>query len=330
MAWPIINAATTRSTSGSATAVKQDSDSGQSTTIDTKVDTYAGVAAAVQAMLSAKGKVVAGESTGTITVTDTTAVLDRVETYINATNHQLTRQVVIDVKVYSVDITRGDAYGINWDLVWKSVDGRFVAGGSLGGAAPPEGSSSIALGVLGGSPFADSKLLLNALSQQGDVSITTSAAVVTLSNQPVPVQVAEETSYLAQSQTNLVPNAGASSSRSAGKVVTGFAMNLLPVVLDQNEVLLQMQVNLSALRGIRQIGDDQGRIEVPNVDARQFLQRIKIASGATLVLGGFEQEQVKTNDQGIGSPRFTLLGGSRQGERKRTVMVIALTPRVVG
>lgn len=310
--------------------MNQTNASGQATTMETTIEAFDTVTTTVKAMLSAKGKVAAGGSTGAIAVTDTPAVLDRVGAYITALNAQLTRQVVIDVKVYSVDVTNTESYGINWQLVWQSLAGNYQISTSLGGQTNPA-AGGVSLGVIDeSSQWAGSQMLLKALSQQGDVSIKTSAAVATLSNQPVPVQVAEETSYLAQAQSNLVANAGSSTTLTPGKVVTGFSMNLLPVVLTGNEVLLQMQINLSNLRGIREITSAGTRIEVPDVDARHFLQRVKLTSGSTLVLGGFEQEQVTTSNQGIGDPRFTLLGGSRNGSRKRTVMVVTLTPRVVG
>lgn len=305
-------------------------DSGQTTTVSTDIDTFDSITKGVEAMLSPKGKVYVSTATGTVSVTDVPVVLDGVASFITALNTQMTRQVIVDVRVYSVDLLESESYGLDWNLVWESISGKYRAVTDFRAGPVNPDASRLNLSVIdNGNVFGGSNALLRALSQQGNVTIKSSAAVVTLSNQPAPVQIAEETTYLAESSSDLVANVGSQTTLTAGKVVTGFSMNILPVVLDSNEVLLQLQLNLSNLRTLREIISGEQRIEAPQVDARQFLQRVKLMSGSTLVLSGFEQERVNSDTRGIGKPRFTLAGGSRSGERKQTVLVVTLTPKVI-
>ena len=306
-------------------------ESGQTTSVRTEIETFDTIAKSIEAMLSPKGKVFAAPATGTVSVTDVPAVLDRVGAFVRDLNQQMTRQVVVDVRVYAVDMEQNESYGIDWRLVWENVSSKYRLVTDLSAGPVDPDASSLNLSVIdNGSQFGGSQALLRALSAQGNVSIKSSAAVVTLSNQPAPVQIAEETTYLAESTTQLVANAGAAVSLTQGKVVTGFSMNVLPVVLDSNDVLLQLQMNLSTLRGLREIASGDQRIEAPQIDARQFLQRVKLQSGSTLVLSGFEQDRINTDAKGIGKPTFTLAGGSRNGSRKNTVLVVTLTPKVLG
>lgn len=312
------------------TATQSAVESGQTTTVKTQIETYDAITKTVQAMLSPVGKVFASSSTSSLTVTDVPAVLDRIGDYVEMLNGQLTRQVVIDVRVYSVDVTDTESYGIDWKMVWESVSGSYRAVTNFASGPVNAGANSLNLSVIdNANQWGGSQVLFQALSAQGTVSIKNSAAVVTLSNQPAPVQIAEETTYLAESSTQLVSDAGATTTLKGGKVVTGFSMNVMPVVLDSNEVLMQLQMNLSTLRGIRQIASGGQLIEAPQIDARQFLQRVKLHSGSTLVLSGFEQDRVNGDIQGIGKPTFSLAGGSRNGVRKQTVLVVTLTPKVI-
>lgn len=315
---------------GGANMTQSTLQSGQTTTVSTEIETFENITKGVESMLSPKGKVYASASTGTVSVTDVPMVLDSVGTYITALNTQMTRQVIVDVRVYSVDLEHNESYGINWNLVWENISGTYRAVTNLQAGAVHADASSLNLSVIDNSnQFGGTDVLLRALSQQGNVSIKYSAAVATLSNQPTPVQIAEETTYLAESNTDLVANVGASASLTPGKIVTGFSMNVLPVILDTNDVLLQLQLNLSKLRSLRQIPSGNQRIEAPNVDARQFLQRVKLQSGSTLVMSGFEQDRINTDTRGMFKSAFSLAGGSRSGDRRQTVLVVTMTPKVL-
>lgn len=312
------------------TATQSSVESGQTTTVKTQIETYEAISKTIEAMLSPAGKVFASAATSSVTVRDVPAILDRIGNYVDTINTQMTRQVVIDVRVYSVDVTNTESYGIDWKTVWESVSGRYRAVTNLAAGPVNAAANTLNLSVIDNAQqWGGSQVLFSALSAQGNVSIKNSAAVVTLSNQPAPVQIAEETTFLAESSTQLVSDAGATTTLKGGKVVTGFSMNVMPVVLDGNDVLLQLQMNLSTLRNIRQIESGGQLIEAPQIDARQFLQRVKLHSGSTLVLSGFEQDRVNGDMQGIGKPTFSLAGGSRNGTRKQTVLVVTMTPKVV-
>lgn len=305
-------------------------DSGQTTRVSTEIEAFDSIAKGVESMLSPKGKVYVSASTGTVSVTDVPRVLDSVGAYIDALNEQMTRQVIVDVRVYSVDLAHSESYGIDWKLVWENISGTYRAVTDFSAGPVNADASRLNLSVIDNSnQYGGSDALLRALSQQGNVTIKSSAAVVTLSNQPAPVQIAEETTYLAESSSEFIANVGSQNSLTAGKIVTGFSMNVLPVVLDSNDVLLQLQLNLSKLRSLREITSGSQRIEAPNVDARQFLQRVKLQSGSTLVLSGFEQDRINTDARGLLKPTWSLAGGSRNGDRQQTVLVVTMTPKVL-
>jgi len=171
--------------------------------------------------------------------------------------------------------------------------------------------------------------LIQALSQQGSVSTITSPSITTLNLQPAPVQVARQTSYLASVTTTATAQVGSSTSLTPGTVTTGFNMNLLPYVMNDRQVLLQYSINLSALQRIRQVKSGDNMIEIPEVDNRIFSQKVRLKSGETLVLSGFEQSIDTGNTSGVGSAWNPLLGGGMNSERRRDVIVILINPLVL-
>lgn len=314
---------------GSSGATKLSAQSGQTTKVSAEVDLFAAARDTVQAMLSPAGKLAAAAASGSLTVTDNVAVLDRIGHTVDELNQRLTQQVRIETRVYTLELTDRESFGIDWTGVWKSVADRYGVNATSMGAADSAAASQVAVSVLDPqNRYAGSQLVLSALAEQGKLASVTSSANVTLSNRPVPVQVTRETGYIDSIQTSLVANAGAQTSVSTGSVTTGFAMQLLPVVIGPSEVLMQAQLTLSNLRDLRRIQVGASAVERPEVDSRQFLQQVKLKSGATLVLAGYEADVLQGERQGA-LPGTILAGGSRDNHKSRTVLVVLITPVIV-
>lgn len=304
--------------------------SSTSTSMSSEFEIFETAAKAIESMLGPKGKIAVTPATGNITVTDVPGSVERVALYVDDLNTRLKRQIAIDVKVYNVEFEDNDAYGINWNAVWQTMTSKYQLGFDMT-TNIPAGAGNLGINVIDeDSNFAGSSALVEALSEQGNLTVTTTASVVTMNNQPVPVQVAEQTAYVPSATTTLAEGGFAQTTITTATLTTGFSMNVLPIVIDKNEMLMQLSLNLSTLRGIRTIGTGETQVEAPQVDSRQFLQRVRIGSGNMLVLSGFEQERLRSDLRGIGDPGFTLAGGSKQSERRRSVLVITLTPRILG
>ncbi len=291
----------------------------------------------LKSMLSPEGKVAVTPATGTLTVTDTPQVLEEVARFVRAENASLTRQVIVNVRVLSVDLTRTDQYGVNWNLVYQALSGNFGWSFSNAFATDPS-AANLTLKILGTAGSATnseiqswqgSQALIAALSTQGRVSQLTSASVTTLNNQAAPFQVGHQNSYLASSNTTVTANVGSTSTLTPGVVDTGFALNIVPHVLGRHRLLLQFTIDLSSLVSIDTVSSGGSSIQTPNVDTRDFMQRVLLGSGDTLVLTGFEQTSLNATKQGPGSPDNVAAGGGVKGNREHSVLVILIQPFVV-
>ncbi|WP_443112981.1 PilN family type IVB pilus formation outer membrane protein [Herbaspirillum seropedicae] len=310
----------------------------QNTAVASKLSVYTGIESAIKVMLSPYGKVLASPATGSITVVDTPDSLDRIATYIDGENKSLSRQIAINVTVLSVTLSDDDQYGINWNAVYKSLNSTFGIANAYEGALST-GLVSFTAGIpsSGTSGFSGSQAVIQALSQQGKVRRQTTASVVTLNNQPVPVQVARQTTYLQSLQSSLVAQVGTTTSLTPGVVTAGFNMSILPHMLTNGTVMLQFSTDISTLRRIRQITastDSSGRatalIESPELDTRNFLQRVAMKSNETLIISGFEQTDENLGRSGVGDPKNLLLGGGVSAATNKEVIVVLITPVAMG
>lgn len=288
---------------------------------------WKGIEESLKAMLSIEGKVVVTPATGTVTVDDTPPVLEKVAAFIKDQNSALKRQVLLNVRVLTVELNDSDSYGINWDMVYKNIStGAGVALQSVSGLAA--GNSSLAFNIVRTNGLWDgTKVMLEALSKQGRVSQVTSASIVTINNQPAPLQVGRQRSYLASSTTTIgTAGSGNTTTLQPGVVSTGFSMSVLPHILDSEKLMLQYSADISALVGIATVTSGQSSIQTPEVDTRNFLQRVLMNNGETLVLTGFEQFGANGGKQGIGSPDNVLLGGSVSGSQSKNMIVVLIQP----
>ena len=290
---------------------------------------WKGIEDSITTMLSPAGKLVVTSATGTITVEDTPMVLDRVGKFIEDQNKALSRQVVINVRVLAVDISKSEQYGINWDMVYQNVNRGL--GLSLANTNPVIGGSNLALRVLSGSMFDGSSAMIEALSKQGRVSQVTSASLVTINNQPAPIQVGRQTAYLASSTTTIgTGGAGNTVTLQPGQVTTGFSMNMLPHILDSKRLMLQYSGDISTLTNLATVNSGGSSIQTPEIDTRNFLQRTFLNSGETLVVTGFEQFAMNGDTQGVGHAENIALGGRLSARDTRTVLVVLIQPVVAG
>lgn len=275
------------------------------------------------------GRMSLSPSSGGVSVTDTPDVLSRVESYIEHLNNFATKQVLLNVKILTVKINDSDELGIDWNLVYTSLADQYGIG-LVGAAGTSENAVSGSVNILeGSSRFSGSRLLVNALSKQGRVSVLKQPSATTLNLEPVTLQIAHQSGFLASSQTTLVADVGAATSLTAGTVTAGFNISLLPYILDDSRtILLQLSAILNSHDGVRRVESGGSAIEIPEGDLSIMSQKVRIRSGETLVLSGFEESTTSRGRSGAGSPWFWLLGGGANASNDREVLVLLITPIV--
>lgn len=321
---------------GGDNSVSGDSSSSQKTTTLQDRDAYEDIRKTMETILTPeKGRYWLSESTGVLTVTDTPQVLETVSHYVDEQNREMNRQVQLSVKVLSVSNTRNEQFGIDWGLVYKSLQqvGATLnnAGGDIAGATSA-GVSILDTATGSAARFSGSSLLIKALSEQGDISVVTSQDSTVTNLTPVPIQMADQTVYVAGSATTTTTDVGATTTLTPGMITTGFNMTLLPLIRQAGDVQLQVNFNLSDPPTIRSFTSKDGNsyIEMPYTKLRSLSQKVNLRAGQSLVLTGFSQDNTSVRKSGTFTPGNFLFGGGRKGEHGRSTLVIIITPLLAG
>jgi hypothetical protein len=93
----------------------------------------------------------------------------------------------------------------------------------------------------------------------------------------------------------------------------------LGVVIDQSRLLSLDEFSPSA---------DQ-KVQQPRTAHAQTMSQLKVRSGQTLMVTGFESLSDSNSVQGPVSSNFWLFGGSRAAEKTKTITVMLITPKLV-
>jgi type IVB pilus formation R64 PilN family outer membrane protein len=277
------------------------------------------------------GLVSYSKATGVFLITDRPDVLDQVQKYLDSENERITKLILVNVEVLSVKLSDTNQYGIDWTLAYKTMQGTWGFGlrNTVSGIDPAAIGGSISILDTASSPWAGSKALIQALSQQGRVSSYKAPSVTTLNLQNVPIQIGRVQGYLKSSQTTQSANVGTSTALQDGTITSGFNMMIVPMVMPNNELIMQLQLNMSTDPVFKTITSGGSQIQSPDYDIQLMDQSAKLRSGQTLVLSGFDQINENATKSGLGNVNNFLFGGGGNRTTSRDVLVLVITPVIM-
>ncbi|MBC2658116.1 PilN family type IVB pilus formation outer membrane protein [Pseudomonas sp. MSSRFD41] len=317
----------------SGTGASGDSGSNQSTTVQIKTSLLSDIENNIKAMLSTQpaGRIFLSRSTGTLTVSDRPEVLNRIASYLQSTNRNITRQVLFNVKIFEVNFTDRDQTAVNWKAVYKSVSGKWglSLANKVAGISTDAISGSVSILDTSSSPWAGSSAVIQALSEQGRISDVRSPSITTLNLQPAPIQIGNVKSYVASSSTTTTASVGSSTSLTPATITSGFNMMLLPKIIDRDNMLLMISISMSSKPTFTTFTSNGSSVQTADFDTKNAAPKVLLRSGQTLVLTGFEENTENANKTGVGDASFFGLGGSRTRSSDHSALVVLVTPVVL-
>ncbi|MDR3490512.1 MAG: hypothetical protein P4M12_00550 [Gammaproteobacteria bacterium] len=330
---------------------------GSSSTLKGTLSVWKDIGSSIRSLLSAQGTVIVSESTTTVTVRDRPSNVALIARYIQTLNKSLSRQVLVKIQVFEVNLSSDFNYGLDWQVIKRGFMGtNFVLNGNYGtpvSITPLATTSALAnfpfAGAQGGLPQggivqADQtkqlgvNVLISALEQQGKVSVVSEPRVVALNNQVSVISLVNKEGYAASvSSTALAGGSGGgngssvTSSITPGTLVTGLILYVLPKIMG-DKVYLQVNADLSTKISITTFtsganGTSPASIQIPQIAEKQINQRSVISSGDTLILSGFRQVVNQTGSMQVAGSQA--LGG-RGAKQTNIETVVLITPIILG
>lgn len=297
------------------------------------LDMWSNIESTINSMITSDANLVIDKGNGTITLTATPTDIKRVAKYVNEQNERLSKQVAISVKVFQVNVTNNDHFGLDLSST-LNIGGSFkdISAGTLGPQSLDTDLSKISMGFT--SKHFSINSALSALSKEGHTNLVTSGTVTTMNNKPAPIQVVKTQNYISElTKTNSGDSDTYDISVDTEEIQTGFTMSVLPRILDHGRMMVYFNLTLSDLMDLEEVTigkeDDGQKIQNPKIESRGFTQEVTMKSGETMILAGFERVENTTDKEGVGNPKNWLFGGNQTATRERSVLVIMLTPVVL-
>jgi len=301
---------------------------------------------AIGGMLSPSGHKSISEATGTITVTDTREIVDQVARYVEHENAIIKRQVAMRVEVISVQLSQNNEYGLDWNAVMTNLSNTYQIKFTSPATTNSNATSGLGFSVL--APLASgagsnsqqrlsgSSAIIKALDDNGRVVSVTTTNPVALNRQSTPIAITKDKGYVASTTpapAGLSGAVGGTPGLTQATVTTGYNLNVLPVILDSNSILLQMNLSMSQLDSLLTFTSGQGAnqqsIQTPEVSSSEYGNKVAMRPGETLVLTGYEKVVNQYDRRALSPDAPVALGGSFVGSRNREAVVILVTPVLV-
>lgn len=323
-----------------SSSVSSSSGGGSITSGVSGIDLWGNIVTAVKSMLGTGSSLVTDPSSGTLTITATPVEIKKVAKFVHEQNVRLSRQVAISVKVLQVDIDEARGFGIDLNTVFQNKEGsggRVTTGliNTPTGLATGEGNAGISMTILGGEFTLDAAI--DALAKQGTTTLVTSGTVTTMNNKPAPIQVVKTQNYISEytktNNGNVNGDASWDTTVETEEIEVGFTLDVLPRIMDHGRLMMLFSLNLSDLLSLEKVyldsSDESGYIQNPIIEERGFVQEVALKSGDTLVLSGYERVETNSDKEGLGAVNNNILGGHQTIGKKRSIVVILLTPVVL-
>jgi type IVB pilus formation R64 PilN family outer membrane protein len=313
------------SSSSEATSSHNISFTRETTGIDNEILTY------VQGMLTDEGSASLSPTLSTLSVSDMPMVVDDIADFIAEQNEIMGKRIAVRAKVYEIESDDNGNFGIDWSTLYRGSD-RFSFDLNTGVTGTNEPTLDLSILSDGGSRFQDTSALINMLNTNRDASLVTSSSVYTTNGRPVPVQIADEQHYLASVTSEVDDNGNRSFEMTPGKILSGFSMTLVPRIDSNGDVQMEMAMDISQLVGLDEftVGGEEGNtIQLPNKTSKNFVQRVSIASGQTLMMGGLERYERSSQTDSIAGEKLWGLGGQKQGGKRKVMTLILITPYIM-
>ena len=264
---------------------------------------------------------------GIVTVTGTKKQLQAVDKYIKTLMDRLTKQVLIDVKIYTVELSKSNQTGINWSKLSLSLPNKEVEIKPYNLYEYIGGSYSIFSGTtfnIGG--------FLNFLAKNGNVNAISNPKIVTLNNQKAIISVGDTIYYKYISEVTIDENGNQVPKYKIESKFVGVILDITPQISDNGKIILSINPRINDFKDENQLLNPN-RDMPPDTKDNTIFSVVKLKDNDTLVLGGLitSDKNLKLNGVPILKeiPLIKYLFSSKEEITNKKELVFVITPHII-
>ena len=270
------------------------------------------------------------KNAGLITVTATKRQLDRFGKYLKRLQDKVQLQVLINVKILSVTMSKGKSTGIDWRQLYSLEKVSLSADNTFDSST---GVSRLVTMNFGGSL----NQVVKFLKTQGDVSSLSNPKVLTLNNQPALITSGTEYFYKLTSSTTQQGTGGGvaatTQNNNIQSVFAGVLLSITPEISDDKTITLKINPSLSETTTNISQTLNTGRDMPPDLNRRQLSSVVTVKDGNRIILGGLISTQNVTNTNKVpllgDIPLISTLFKYEEKTKETKELVIIIEPHII-
>lgn len=296
------------------------------------IDIWEDISGIIGDLVGEEGSVTISQSSGTVVVSTTRDRMERVAAYIQQENLRLSRQVAVNIEMYTVDLSDEQDYALDmqpeidlegWLGEWLSLSysGVPITSSDIAGA-----NVSIGLVKSGGSA------VFQALNSIGTATRIAQIPITTLNNRPAMQRIATDRTYISETSVTVDGDSGTTTTEvSTDTAVSGISVSILPRLMTDDRMLLQYALAQGTLVNLATYTspDMTSSVQLPETQGISFSQQVMMKNGSTLILAGFDQSDADDSRSSPMRGLGWLFGGTKSSVQSRRLVVIAITPREI-
>jgi len=292
---------------------------------------------------------IVNQNAGLITVTGTKAQIDRVAKYLQDIKKRLDKEVLIDVSIISVELSKSHSSGVDWTqfaLAINNPTGTGVptlSGATSGvntGTFTASGDRLFHLAWNNAFSFTNTisftmNGLMNFLKTQGNSRIISNPKIMTLNNQQALITIGDNINYRIP-ETAPANTGGTITTQSYTNesIFVGILLNIMPQISENNEIMLRINPSISNFKYAEDnIKQTQPREIAPDTTEKKLSTVVRVKDGDTIILGGLIGKSNNISNTGVpGLKELPILGNLFKSESMSnsvSELIFIITPRIV-
>ena len=277
------------------------------------------------------GEIYVDERSHKLVVSDLPERMDKVRSMVRAFDEP-TRQVFIEGEIVQVTLKKEYLRGINWSKIMGAsldnarVEGTFPLASSF---TPSPGLGTDQLKVTVGSLESDKyTAAIQFLETLGDTKVLSQPRISVTNNQEASIMVGSREAYVTQSLSQ--GDSTTVTSENIQFTDVGVKLKVEPSISKDRYVVLKIKPEVSSVREI--ITTALGS-RIPIVETSEASTVVKVKDGTMIMIAGLMKEDKREDTTGIPMlSRLPVLGGAfgaKGKQRKKTELIIFITPRII-
>ncbi len=299
---------------------------------------------------------VINKNAGLITVTATNKQMKRFEGYLKKLQEKVQLQVLIDVQLLSVTMSKGKSTGIDWKQLYALQNVQIgaqklfntdvtqytteagttvdVTEHIIRDSGVPMKSAASLVSIKAGGTLNE---VIKFLKTQGDVNSISNPKVLTLNNQPALITAGTEYFYKIQSSTNQQGTGGGVAATTQNEdiqsVFAGVLLTITPEISNNNEITLKINPSLSETAQDISNTSSNGRDMPPDLNRRQLSSVVTVKDGNRVILGGLINTKNTIESNGVpilgDIPVLDYLFKYEETVKQTQELVIIIEPHII-